>query len=284
VYTFVQGFRLYLQSASFLAIFSIFFVLPFSFVFFEFGLASQLYDNCIWFVFSLCSFEENYMSLTMLYCMVLCILYIPASVWIACCISTCFAISNGYHPSFMKVARSTLSCCGTVLLSRIAAQCIILVPVLIMTLFTSRYGHILPMYGKVIIPAIAYFTLYLSLRYSFIEVIVISERAGAFKAISLCNRVTEGTTLRIFLLQQAYLIGFIIVNIGLYVFLHSMLKIPDQTADWVTTTLLGSINSFYIVITYYIYLSFAAGEPYSQMEKVAEQVFSVPDKTLKRQI
>lgn len=139
------------------------------------------------------------------------------------------------------------------------------------------------MYGKVIIPAIAYFTLYLSLRYSFIEVIVIGEGVGAFKAINLCNRVTEGATLKIFLLQQAYLAGFIVVNVGLFVFLHSILKLPNQTADWVTTTLLGSINSFYIVITYYIYLSFATGEPYSQMEEVAEQVFRAPDQVLKMQ-
>ncbi|WP_162025059.1 MULTISPECIES: hypothetical protein [unclassified Lentimonas] len=223
------------------------------------------------------------MSLTLFYSMVLSILYIPASIWIACCISTCLAISNGHHPSFMKVARTTLTRCGSVLLSRIVAQCIILVPVLIMTWFTSRYGHILPMYGKVIIPAIAYFTLYLSLRYSFIEVIVIGEGVGAFKAINLCNRVTEGATLKIFLLQQAYLAGFIVVNVGLFVFLHSILKLPNQTADWVTTTLLGSINSFYIVITYYIYLSFATGEPYSQMEEVAEQVFRAPDQVLKMQ-
>jgi hypothetical protein len=178
----------------------------------------------------------------------------------------------------MKVTRSTLMCCRTVFLSRIVAQCIILLPVLIMTWFTSRYGHIIPMYGQVIIPAIAYFTFYLSLRYSFVEVIVISERAGVFQAISLCNRITEGATLRIFLLQQAYLIGFAFINIGLFVFLHSILKLPNQTADWIGTTLLGSVNSFYIVITYYIYLSFSVGESYSQMEQVAEDVFRTSGK------
>ncbi len=57
------------------------------------------------------------------------------------------------------------------------------------------------MYGQVIIPAIAYFTLYLSLRYAFVEVIVIAERANPIKALTLCNEITNSAALRIFILQ-----------------------------------------------------------------------------------
>ncbi|HAV13972.1 MAG TPA: hypothetical protein DCX06_10865 [Opitutae bacterium] len=51
------------------------------------------------------------------------------------------------------------------------------------------------------------------------------------------------------------------------------LPIDPGTVKYLTTTLLGTLNSFYIVITYYIYLSFSAGESYSEIDTVSEQLF-----------
>jgi hypothetical protein len=80
--------------------------------------------------------------------------------------------------------------------------------------------------------------------------------------------------LRIFLLLQAYLLVFIFVNYGLYLFLHEVIHLPEDTVNWIATTLLGGIDSFYVIITYYIYVSFSAGEDYSRLEIVAEETFA----------
>jgi len=213
------------------------------------------------------------MSSILLHGLALSVAYLPASIWISCCITTCLALSHGHFPRFTSIACATFSRSHNVLISRIIAQCIILMPALIMSFFTSKFGHIIPMYGQVIIPAIAYFTLYLSLRYAFVEVIVIAERANPIKALTLCNEITNSAALRIFILQQAYLLGFIAFNYLLYIFMIKYLPIDPGTVKYLTTTLLGTLNSFYIVITYYIYLSFSAGESYSEIDTVSEQLF-----------
>lgn len=227
-----------------------------------------------WLIFDAMGLRATKTTDILLYSLAYSIIYIPASIWIACCITTCLALSNGYFPKFGAVFRTTFSRFWSVLIARLLAQCIVLVPLIIISFFTSRYPHIIPMYGKVVVPAIAYFTLYLTLRYTFVEVIVIAERAGPFKALHLCNKVTDGATLRIFLLQQAYLISFILVNWGGYQLIEHTLHLPDETTNWIVSTLLGSIDSFYLVITYYIYLSFSAGESYSKLEETCDQIFA----------
>ena len=273
IYTLIHGFRLYQKSCFFLAAFSLIFLLPTSYLLFEFNGFDTLLAGCSWVVFELLGLQTGTTQLILLYCLAFSVIYLPASIWIACCTTTCLALSNGYFPKFQGIARTTFSRFGSVLIARLLAQCLILMPVLIISFFTTRFPHIIPMYGKVVIPAIAYFSFYLSLRYTFVEVIVIAERASPIKALTLCNKITDGATLRIFLLQQCYLIGFILLNWSVYSLLNNTLHLSTSTTNWIVTTLLGGIDSSYIVITYYMYLSFSAGESYSKLEDTCEQIF-----------
>ena len=177
-------------------------------------------------------------------------------------------------PRLKGILKTAFNRSISVFIARVLAQCIIVIPILIITYFTNRFPHILPMYGKVVIPAVAYFSFYLSLRYIFAEIIVICERMGPIRALLLCNKITNANTLRIFLLQQAYLAVFVLVNYGTYQFLHEVIHLPDDTVNWLVTTILGGIDSFYLIITYYIYISFSVGEDYSRLEVIAEEAFA----------
>lgn len=272
-YTLFHGFRLYIKSSFYLAAFSIIFFLPTSYLFFEFNLDDILMQASVWVTFDLFGLQNNATSRILLYCLAGSIVYIPASIWVACCTTTCLALSNGYYPKFKGIVQTTFSSVGSILIARFFAQCIVMIPALIISLFTSKFAHILPMYGAVIIPAIAYFTLYLSLRYTFVEVIVIAERVNPFQALSLCSKVTDGATLKIFLLQQAYLVVFVLFNWAAYKFIDSTFAFSGDTTRWLAATLLGTINTYYLVITYYIYLSCAVGETYSNLEGKCDEIF-----------
>jgi hypothetical protein len=278
-YTLLNGFRLYLKSSFYLVVFSFLLVMPASYLLFELNVIARLLEASGWLVYDLIGLRENRMADVLYYCFAISILYVPASIWIACCHTTCLALSHGYFPKFGAVARTTFARASSVLVARTLAQGIILVPICIISFFTSKFPHILPMYGSVIVPAIAYFTLYLSLRYAFVEVIVIAENASPIKALTLCNRVTDGATLRIFLLQQSFLLAFFVFNVGIYAFLDVALALPESTLNLVATTILGTIDSFYLVITFCIYVSFAAGESYSRLEENSAEIFSGIAKT-----
>jgi len=225
-----------LKSSFPLTALSILFFLPTSYLFFELDLYSQLLELSNWLIIDTLGLHHSGITNILLYCISISIIYIPTSIWIACCMTTCLAVSNGYHPNFRNICSTTSRRFGSVLIARILTLCIILMPSLIMSFFTNHFTHIIPMYGQVIVPAIAYFTLYLSLRYVFVEAIVIAERASPMKAITLCNKITEGATLRIFLLQQVYLICFIAINWAAYAFIDNTLALSNQSRDWLLTT------------------------------------------------
>ena len=281
-HTLQSGLRLYFKSTFYLSALAFIFIAPASYIFFELGLAELLLKACMGLSSNVLGLDSALATQVTSYCFLVSALYLPASFWIATSISVCLAVSTGHYPSFGAIFRTSISQFGSIFIARLLAQIVMLVPFIIISIFCAKAPHIIPMYGAVIIPAIAYFTLYISLRYVFVEVIIICERVGPFKALSLCSQITDGQTLRIFLLQQTYLALFILINWLIYSLLHSVIQLSDGLTNWIITIVLGNVNSFLIVTTYYIYVSFAIDEDYSELENTSDQLFGRNNVSLER--